>query len=66
MDRETMKKETPKKPATMEIIFTKYSTSRAMGVSISSIPEAKSAIRPMHVLSPTATTRPFPVPAEIN
>lgn len=58
----TTKNETPKNTATAEIHLTKWVTSFDIGVSKLSNPEAKPAILPIKVPSPTATTMPLAVP----
>lgn len=59
-----MKNVTPKKTATLVMIWIKWAISLAIGVSPISKPDARFAIRPITVRSPVLITMPRPVPAQ--
>jgi len=58
-----MKKLTPRKTATPVMRWMKWPISLAMGVSPTSRPDARFAMRPITVRSPVKTTMPVAVPA---
>jgi len=57
-----MKNDTPRKTATAVMMWMKCAISRAIGVSPTSSPLAKLAIRPITVRSPVLITKPRAVP----